>query len=93
MKPRLSKSSALDQAFDDPLIDFAQVHFEAKIRQRSEVPLFFPGGEDRLNGRQTYILDCGQPEADLFSHHRKILVAFVDVRGKDFDLLLPAFPR
>jgi hypothetical protein len=56
LRPRTIKSAAFNQAFDDSLVCFAQVHFQDKVCQRGKIPLLFPGGVP--DGTELIIADC-----------------------------------
>ena len=81
----------LDQAFQDALVDLAQIDTLAEIQERAEPAGLIPGRDDGLDRSLTDILDGGEAEADSVLHDRKVFLALVRIRREHTDAKVAAF--
>ena len=83
--PERPQGVDLDERFEDPLVDEAQVHPRAEVGQRAELATLRPRVEDGLDGTLADVLDGQQAEADGIALDGEVDVAVAHVRAQHLD--------
>ncbi len=82
--------AALDQRFQNALVQQAQVDLLAEFVDGAVAAKLFASGDDRLNGVVADILDRCQAETNRAAMRREVGIAHVDVRSFDGNAHLAA---
>ncbi|OPY93379.1 MAG: hypothetical protein A4E73_00175 [Syntrophaceae bacterium PtaU1.Bin231] len=87
--PEGIEGTALDQAFNDPFVDFAEIDATAEILERPKtvaLAAFLPGMDDLFDRADADIFHGRQAETDrLSAGNAEIALGFVDIGGQNAD--------